>query len=79
MHDLAPFVQFKKREKHPWKSVTLSKVDFILFIYLQFVFINLNNRFVIHIILKQSFDTKRLPYVSNGTSTRRHNILKTGT
>ena len=21
-----PFVQFKKREKHPWKSVTLNKV-----------------------------------------------------
>ena len=24
--DLVPFVQFKKREKHPWTSVTLSKV-----------------------------------------------------
>ena len=24
LHDLAPFVQFKKREKHPWRSVTLS-------------------------------------------------------
>ena len=24
--DLVPFVQFKKREKHPWKSVTFSKV-----------------------------------------------------
>ena len=23
---LIPFVQFKKREKHPWRSVTLSKV-----------------------------------------------------
>ena len=23
---LVPFVQFKKREKHPWGSVTLSKV-----------------------------------------------------
>ena len=21
-----PFIQFKKREKHPWKSVTFSKV-----------------------------------------------------
>ena len=23
---LVPFVQFKKREKHPWGSVTFSKV-----------------------------------------------------
>ena len=23
---LVPFVQFKKREKHPWMSVTFSKV-----------------------------------------------------
>ena len=24
--DLVPFAQFKKREKHPWRSVTFSKV-----------------------------------------------------
>ena len=24
--DLVPFVLFKKREKHPWRSVTFSKV-----------------------------------------------------
>ena len=24
--DLVPLVQFKKREKHPWRSVNLSKV-----------------------------------------------------
>ena len=24
--DLVPFVQFKKREKHPWKAVSFSKV-----------------------------------------------------
>ena len=24
--DLVPFVQFKKREKHPWGTVTFSKV-----------------------------------------------------
>ena len=23
--DLVPFVQFKKREKHPWRNVTFSK------------------------------------------------------
>ena len=26
LHDLVPPVQFKKREKHPWRSVTFSKV-----------------------------------------------------
>ena len=26
LHDLVPFVQFKKREKHPWRSATFSKV-----------------------------------------------------
>ena len=26
LHDLIPFVQFKKHEKHPWKSVIFSKV-----------------------------------------------------
>ena len=27
LRDLVPFVQFKEREKHPWKSVTFSKVE----------------------------------------------------
>ena len=27
LRDLVPFVQFKKREKHPWRSVTFSKVQ----------------------------------------------------
>ena len=26
LHDLVPFAQFKKREKHPWKSVNFSRV-----------------------------------------------------
>ena len=26
LRDLIPFVQFRKREKHPWRSVTFSKV-----------------------------------------------------
>ena len=26
LRDLVPFVQFKKREKHPWRSVTFRKV-----------------------------------------------------
>ena len=25
LHDLLPFVQFKKREKYPWRSVTFGK------------------------------------------------------
>ena len=29
MRDLVPFVQFKKRKKHPWKSVTFSKVTLL--------------------------------------------------
>ena len=26
LRDLVPFVQFQKREKHPWSSVNFSKV-----------------------------------------------------
>ena len=26
LRDLVPFAQFKKREKHPWRSVIFSKV-----------------------------------------------------
>ena len=26
LHNLVAFVQFKKREKHPWRSVNFSKV-----------------------------------------------------
>ena len=26
LRDLVPFVQFRKREKHPWKNVTFSKI-----------------------------------------------------
>ena len=26
LRDLVPFAQFKKREKHPWRSVTFIKV-----------------------------------------------------
>ena len=27
LRDLVPFAQFKKREKHPWRSVNFSKVQ----------------------------------------------------
>ena len=26
LRDLVPFAQFKKREKHPWRSINFSKV-----------------------------------------------------
>ena len=32
MRDLVPFIQFKKREKHPWRSVTFSKVTGYFFL-----------------------------------------------
>ena len=28
LRDLVPFVQFKKHEKHPWRSVNFNKVAF---------------------------------------------------
>ena len=28
LRDLVPFVQFEKREKHPWKSVTFGSCNF---------------------------------------------------
>ena len=31
LRNLVPIVQFKKRKKHPWRSVTLSKVFFTFF------------------------------------------------
>ena len=27
LHDMVPFVQFKNRGKHPWRSVTFSKLQ----------------------------------------------------
>ena len=40
LNNLVPFLQFKKREKHRWRSVTFSKVaDFSLF----HVFLNCTN------------------------------------
>ena len=29
LRDLVPFVQFKKREKHPWRNVTFKPVTFL--------------------------------------------------
>ena len=34
--DLAPFVQFKKCEKHPWRSVTLVKLKTPPWVFLTF-------------------------------------------
>ena len=38
--DLIPFVQFKKREKHLWRSVTLVKLQVLVF---SCVFLNCTN------------------------------------
>ena len=27
LRDLVPFAQFKKREKHPWRSVNVTKIN----------------------------------------------------
>ena len=34
LHDLVPFPQFKKREKHLWRSVNFSKVDLLKLTFL---------------------------------------------
>ena len=31
LRDLVPILQFKKREKHPWKTVTFGKVAGLAF------------------------------------------------
>ena len=36
LRNLAPFVQFKKREKHPWRSDSFSKVTYFLQLYLTY-------------------------------------------
>ena len=33
LRDLIPFVQFKKRKKHPWRSVNFSKVAWVFFMF----------------------------------------------
>ena len=44
LHDLVPFVQFKKREKHPWRSVTFTKVaGYSNFIYFNWIYLNCTN------------------------------------
>ena len=41
LRDLVPFVQFQKREKHPWRSVNFSKVaDFSLQLYSKVTFLH---------------------------------------
>ena len=36
LHDLVPFVQFKKREKHPWRSVNFTKINTPPWVFLTF-------------------------------------------
>ena len=62
---LVPFVQLKKREKHPWRSVTfkpatLLKVTLLHWCFLRFL--NCTNgtksRNATHIVLDKIFETK---------------------
>ena len=47
LRDLEPFEQFKQREKHPWRSVTFSKVaDFSNFRITEFNFTKKNSVFL---------------------------------
>ena len=48
MRELVPFVQFKKREKHPWRSDTFSKVaDFNLW-YLYFCIVANTKKYLLY-------------------------------
>ena len=60
LHDLVPFVQFKKRKKHPWRSVTfrtLLQGRFSRVIIVQMV----SNRAVFHIVSKNTSKEKQGP------------------
>ena len=52
--DLLPFVQFKKREKHPWRSVNFSKAETCNFTKINapprvfFTFFKLDKRYQIY-------------------------------
>ena len=43
LRDLVPFVQFKKREKHPWRSITFKPVTFLKVTLLYGCFLRLLN------------------------------------
>ena len=40
LRNLVPFVQFKKREKHQWRSVTVGKVAGLSYIYFSELFVS---------------------------------------
>ena len=42
MRDLVPFAKFKKREKHPWRCVTFSKIETPSWVFFT-VFFNCTN------------------------------------
>ena len=47
LRDLVPFVQFKKREKHPWRTVTFSKVASLNILEYNKTYISIRERKVI--------------------------------
>ena len=57
LHDLVPFVQFKKREKHPWRSVNfITKINTPPWVFFTFFKLykwyqipqRIINKFIIH-------------------------------
>ena len=47
LRDLVPFVEFKKREIHPWRSVTFSKVAGFTPLWVFFTFFKLYKYYLI--------------------------------
>ena len=62
MCDLVPFAQFKKREKHPWRSATFSKVLGSLYLFLV--------KLTLHLIKLQATYFSRFLNGTNGTKSR---------
>ena len=69
--DLVPFAQFKKGEKHPWRSVTFSKVAGLLKVTL-FHFLDCANcatsRKAPPIYMKQRFATSNVTNIRDFTA-----------
>ena len=50
LHDLVPFVQFKKCEKHPWRSCRLLKVTLLHGCFSRFLNLQMVTNGVKHLI-----------------------------
>ena len=82
MHDLVPFAQFKKREKHPWMSVTLLKLTLLHGCFSRFLYCtngtksrkashiikNVNDKYLLIFVEKKNFYG---PFYGWGSTTSR--------